>query len=86
LIASIYEKVEEIRSKEFKKTLQKLQNIDDETTKNIELLTKGIVSKLIHPHVAIIKQNGTPAVLEIMKKLFGLEDEDEKDVDNRHER
>jgi hypothetical protein len=25
-------------------------------------------------------------VLEIMKKLFGLEDEDEKDVDNRHER
>jgi glutamyl-tRNA reductase len=86
LIAGIYEKVEEIRSKEFKKTLQKLQNIDDETTKNIELLTKGIVSKLIHPHVAIIKQNGTPAVLEIMKKLFGLEDEDEKDVDNRHER
>lgn len=86
LIASIYEKVEEIRSKEFKKTLQKLQNIDDETTKNIELLTKGIVSKLIHPHVAIIKQNGTPAVLEIMKKLFRLEDEDEKDVDNRHER
>jgi glutamyl-tRNA reductase len=86
LIASIYEKVEEIRSKEFKKTLQKLQNIDDETTKNIELLTKGIVSKLIHPHVAIIKQNGTPAVLEIMKKLFRLEDEDEKDMDNRHER
>ena len=85
LISNIYEKVEEIRTKEFKKILQKLQNVDDETTKNIELLTKSIVNKLIHPHVAIIKQNGSPVVLEIMKKLFRLEDEDEKNVDNRHE-
>jgi glutamyl-tRNA reductase len=85
LISSIYERVEEIRTKELKKILQKLQNVDDETEKNIELLTKSIVNKLIHPHVAIIKQNGSPAVLEIMKKLFRLEDEDEKNVDNRHE-
>jgi glutamyl-tRNA reductase len=85
LISSIYEKVEEIRNKELKKILQKLQNIDDETAKNMELLTKSIVNKLIHPHVAIIKQNGSPVVFEIMKKLFRLEDEDEKDMDNRHE-
>jgi glutamyl-tRNA reductase len=65
--------------------MQKLQNVDDETTKNIELLTKSIVNKLIHPHVSIIKQNRSPVVLEIMKKLFRLEDEDEKNVDNRHE-
>jgi glutamyl-tRNA reductase len=85
LITSIYEKVEEIRSKELKKLLQKLQNIDDETSKNIDLLTKSIVNKLVHPHVAIIRQNGSPIVLEMMKKLFRLEDENEKDVDNRHE-
>jgi glutamyl-tRNA reductase len=86
LIASIYEKVEELRSKEFKKTLQKLQNIDDETAKHIELLTKSIISKLIHPHITIIKRNGVPVVLEIMKKLFRLEDENEENVDNRDER
>jgi glutamyl-tRNA reductase len=85
LISSIYEKVEEIRTKELKKILQKLQNVDNETEKNIELLTKSIVNKIIHPHVAIIKQDGSPAVREIMKKLFRLEDEDEKDMDNRHE-
>jgi glutamyl-tRNA reductase len=85
LISRIYEKVEEIRSKELKRVLQKLQNIDDETSKNIDLLTKSIVNKLIHPHVTIIRKNGSPVVLEMMKKLFRLEDEDEKDVDNRHE-
>jgi glutamyl-tRNA reductase len=85
LISSIYEKVEEIRSKELKKVFQKIQNIDDETSKNIDLLTKSIVNKLIHPHVAIIRQNGSPAVLEMMKKLFRIEDENETDVDNRNE-
>lgn len=85
LISDIYEKVEEIRTKELKRVIQKLQHVDDETAKNIDLLTKSIVNKLIHPHVAIIKQNGSPAVLDIMKKLFRLEDEDEKDMDNRHE-
>jgi glutamyl-tRNA reductase len=85
LISNIYEKVEEIRNKELKKILHKQQNIDDETAKNMELLTKSIVNKLIHPHVAIIKENGSPVILDIMKKLFKLEDEDEKDVDDRHE-
>jgi glutamyl-tRNA reductase len=85
LISNIYEKVEAIRSKELKKVLQKHQNIDDEAVKSMELLTKSIVNKLIHPHVTIIKENGSPVILELMKKLFKLEDEDEKDVDNRHE-
>jgi glutamyl-tRNA reductase len=85
LISNIYEKVEAIRSKELKKVLQKHQNIDDEAVKSMELLTKSIVNKLIHPHVAIIKENGSPVILELMKKLFKLEDEDEKDVDNWHE-
>jgi glutamyl-tRNA reductase len=86
LISSIYERVEEIRAKELRKVMQKLQNVDDETSKTIESLTKSIVNKLIHPHVAIIKQDRSPEVLEIMKKLFGLQDEDEKDMDNRDKR
>ncbi len=85
LISDIYEKVEEIRNKELKRILQKNKNIDDETIKSMDLLTKSIVNKLIHPHVAIIKENGSPIILELMKKLFRLEDEDEQDVDSWHE-
>lgn len=86
LISDIYEKVEEIRKKELKRILQKNKNIDDATIKSMDLLTKSIVNKLIHPHVAIIKENGSPIILELMKKLFRLEDEDEQDVDSWHER
>jgi glutamyl-tRNA reductase len=68
-----------------KRILQKRKNIDDETIKSMELLTKSIVNKLIHPHVAIIKENGSPIILELMKKLFKLEDEDEQDMDSWHE-
>ena len=84
LISNIYEKVEEIRSRELKKILQKNKNTDDETMKNMDLLTKGIVNKLVHPHVTMIKENGSPAILELMKKLFRLEDDDEQDVDSWH--
>lgn len=48
------------------------------------MLTRGIVNKLVHPHVALIRQNGSPTVLEIIKKVFRIEEEDEKNVDNRH--
>lgn len=85
LIATIYERVEEMRNKEVRKILQKSQGVDDETVKNIELVTKTIVNKLIHPHVSIIRENGSPIVLDIMKKLFRLEEEDEKDMDSRFE-
>ncbi|OPY65326.1 MAG: Glutamyl-tRNA reductase [Syntrophorhabdus sp. PtaU1.Bin050] len=84
LISKIYEKVEEMRGKELKKALQKLKDVDEETTRSIDILTKGIVNKLVHPHVTLIRQNGSPTVLEIMKKVFRIEEEDEKDMDNRH--
>ncbi len=85
LISNIYERVEEIRNRELKRILQKHQDIDDETVRSMEMLTKSIVNKLVHPHVAMIKENGSPIIIELMKKLFNLEDEDEKDVDDRHE-
>ena len=84
LISNIYEKVEEIRSKELKRILQKHKNTDGETIKSMELLTKSIVNKLVHPHVTMIKENGSPAILELMKKLFRLEEDDEQDVDGWH--
>ncbi|OPY78403.1 MAG: Glutamyl-tRNA reductase [Syntrophorhabdus sp. PtaU1.Bin153] len=84
LISRIYEKVEEMRGTELKKALQKLKDVDEETIRSIDILTKGIVNKLIHPHVALIRQNGSPTVLDIMKKVFRIEEENEKNMDNRH--
>jgi len=85
LIAFIIDKAEEVRVKEFKKTSQKLKNADEETLRNIEMLTRAIVKKLIHPHVALIKQDSDREIPEIIKRLFTLEEEDEKDLDNRDE-
>lgn len=85
LIAFVIDKAEKVRAKEFKKTSQKLKNADEDTLRNIEMLTKAIVNKLIHPHVALIKQDSDREISEIIKKLFTLDEEDEKDLDNRDE-
>ncbi|MCX5798345.1 MAG: glutamyl-tRNA reductase [Proteobacteria bacterium] len=85
LITHIFEMVEEIRNSELKKTVQKLKKIDDNTLKSMEVHTKTIVKKNIHPHDSLIKKNGSPEVLDMMKKLFNFEGEDEKDMDNRDE-
>ncbi len=85
LITHIFEMVEEIRNSELKKTVQKLKKIDEDTLKSMEILTKTIVNKIIHPHVSLIKKNGSPEVLDMMKKIFNFEGEDEEDMDNRDE-
>jgi glutamyl-tRNA reductase len=85
LIAYIIDKAEAVRAKEFKKTSQKLKNADEETLRNIEALTRAIVNKLIHPHVALIKQDSDSEIAEIIKQLFTFEEKDEKDLDNRDE-
>ncbi len=86
MISEIYEKVEALRSKEFTKTIQKLKHVDEGTVKAIDILTKGLVNKLIHPHVDLIRKTGSPTVLDIMKKLFKLEENDEENMDYRHKR
>lgn len=83
LITDIFLKAEEIREKELQKALSRLNTIDDETLKIMNLLTKNIVNKLLHPHVSLIKKNGTPQVLEMMKKLFKLEGFEENDDEEK---
>ena len=72
-----------MRSKELKKTLQKLDNADDTITRYIDGLTKTITNKLVHSHIALIKQNSDPIMLEMFKKYIQFEEEDEKEMDNR---
>ncbi|HPP06253.1 MAG TPA: glutamyl-tRNA reductase, partial [Syntrophorhabdaceae bacterium] len=85
LITHVVERVESIRVEEFNKMMKKLRHLDDETTKNIEMLTKNIVNKIIHPHLLLIKKERSPEILELMKNLFNYEDDDKEKVGNRDE-
>jgi glutamyl-tRNA reductase len=84
LITQVIEKAEKVRQQELRKSLKKLHNVDEETARQVDMLTKSIVNKLIHPHVSLIREDGSPMVLEIVKKLFRFEEEDEKEMGNRH--
>ncbi|HQE79119.1 MAG TPA: glutamyl-tRNA reductase [Syntrophorhabdaceae bacterium] len=85
IITHIIEQAEGIRNKELHKMLNRIKNIDEDTAKGIDLLTRTIVNKLIHPHIKLIKQQTNPMVLDIMKNLFNYEDEDEEKMDYRDE-
>ena len=83
VIARISQKVEEMRIAELKKAAPKFKDLDQEALARIDILTRAITNKLLHPHLALIRQNGSPEVLEMMKRLFDLEEDDEKEMDNR---
>ncbi|HEY3277740.1 MAG TPA: glutamyl-tRNA reductase [Syntrophorhabdaceae bacterium] len=81
LIVKVAHKAEDIRSAEVKKGLSKMKDLDEETVARIEAMTRALVSKLLHPHLALIKDNGSPEVLDVMKRLFEIEDGDEEEMD-----
>jgi glutamyl-tRNA reductase len=86
LITHIIGTVDKTREKELRKIVQKLKDADEETLKLIDILTKNIVNKLIHQHISIIKQNEDPVVMDIIKKIFSFEGEDENKMDSGDER
>ncbi len=82
LIIQIQQRLEQMRSKEVRRTLQKLKSEDPETARQLDMLTRTIVNKIIHPHMVMIKKNGSPAVLDLIKNLLLSKEENEKDVDS----
>ncbi len=85
VITKISQKAEEIRVAELRKTMQKIRNVDEETEERIDMLTKAIVSKLLHTNLTLIRENRNPDVLEVMKKLFQIEGAHEDEMDSRNE-
>jgi glutamyl-tRNA reductase len=83
IITGISQKAEEIRVSEMRKTMQKLRGVDEETESRIDALTKAIVSKILHLHITLIRENSDPEVVDVMKKLFQLEEENENEMDRR---
>lgn len=80
-IARMTDSLERMRSAELQKTLQKLGQVDDQTTRQLDLLTRSIINKIVHSHLSLMKKNGSPTVLEVMRKLFDFEEEHETEVD-----
>ena len=80
LISHIMAKAEEVRSRELKKTLGRLGELDEETLNNIDIMTRTIVNKLVYPYLALIKKKYDPTVFEVLKELFRFEENDEKEM------
>jgi glutamyl-tRNA reductase len=81
LIAQIQEYLEAMRNSELHRTCQKLKNADPETLRQIDLLTKSIINKIIHPHMMMLKKNDSTAVLDIIKDLLLPREENENKMD-----
>ncbi|MCK9228765.1 MAG: glutamyl-tRNA reductase, partial [Syntrophorhabdaceae bacterium] len=86
LIGHIMATADSIRSGEIKKTMARLANKDPELADTIDAMTRSIVNKLVHPYLALLKDNQDPAVFDTLKKLFQFEDDDENEMDSGDER
>jgi glutamyl-tRNA reductase len=86
VITQMLDKLEKVREAEVRKASQRLKNLDEETLKQVEMLTKSIVNKIAHPHIMLVKKNGSPTVVDFMRSLFELGEEDEKGLDTGDER
>ncbi len=82
LITQIRENLEAMRHRELKKTLQKLKGADPETERQLDALTRSIINKIIHPHLVMIKKNGSPATLDLIRSLLLTGAENEKEMDS----
>ncbi|MFZ3116619.1 MAG: glutamyl-tRNA reductase [Syntrophales bacterium] len=77
-IVSLRQKVEEIVKSELDKSSSWLGNLDEQTRKNVEIMTTAIVNKIIHSPIASLKEesqddNGLTSSLVLVRRLFKLD-------------
>ncbi len=77
-IVSLRQKVEEIVKSELDKSSSWLGNLDEQTRKNVEIMTAAIVNKIIHSPIASLKEesqddNGLTSSLVLVRRLFKLD-------------
>ncbi len=87
VIVSLRSWCDEIRKRELKKTLHKL-NLNGKEAKALEALTSAIVNKILHPPLSYMKEAASKGegerVAKLVKELFALEEKDEdKDRNQR---
>ena len=78
-IMGLGQKFEEIRKNEFTKSMNKLKHLGEFDQKNIEQMTKAIVSKILHDPIFTLKNTkdlSQPKMLNLIKQIFKLDDEE----------
>jgi glutamyl-tRNA reductase len=86
LIEHIIEKAEAMRSRELDKTLKKLNKTDNDVARAMDTLTKTITNRLVHSHIALIKENSDASLMDIYRRYFHFEEENEEEMDNRDQK
>ena len=76
-VASLREQVERVRQQEMRKTIRKLRHLSDEDQQRIDALTKAIAKKLLHNPIALLKNGATEDTVQLVRSLFGLDEEEE---------
>jgi glutamyl-tRNA reductase len=87
LITQVVETIEQIRAYEVRKALHRLRGADDETVRQIDMLTRSISNKILHLHIRTIREDGRPETMDLMKRIFQLDggEDDETSLDHRDE-
>jgi glutamyl-tRNA reductase len=76
-LANIYKWAEDIRSSEAQVALRKLSNLSEKERKVVESMSRSLVSKLLAPHTAFVKQSSGEITqvekLRLLESVFGPE-------------
>ena len=76
-IAKLQKKFETVRAAELDKAKRKgLKNLDDKQLQAVDVVTKGIINKLLHGPMSYLRsddQDGTKATVQQIEELLGLD-------------
>jgi glutamyl-tRNA reductase len=82
-IIDLKNKAEDIRVAELKRTLARLGPLSEQQVETLEVLTRSLMQKMIHDPILFIKHAGhrdrKDHYLELARKLFNLDREDDPD-------
>lgn len=77
-IASLAQKIEDVRQSEVKRTLSRLKGLSDEDIQAIDKMTQAIVGQILKDPILTLKGKGAQVekgFLSVFKQLFRLDDE-----------
>lgn len=85
-VIEIRDRAELIRKKELEKIMNKLNGMSEKEKEMLEALTASIVNKILHPSLAVLKEEMNPegraTYIYIARRLFGLDREEDNGEDN----
>ncbi|MHB8110160.1 MAG: glutamyl-tRNA reductase [Syntrophorhabdaceae bacterium] len=84
LISHIMATADEIRTREVRRALGKMAQGNEDRASVVDAMTRSLMNKLLHPYLALLKENDDPAIFDTLKKLFQYEEDDEEELDNRN--